>query len=64
MSYKKNSYLVVKNAIPVDVANFVYDYFNMKRRAFITLKETGYISKFDDDWGEYDKQRHMHIMLI
>ena len=37
MSYKKNSYLVVKNAIPVDVANFVYDYFNMKRRTFITL---------------------------
>ena len=56
MSYKKNSYLVVKNAIPVDVANFVYDYFNMKRRTFITLKETGYISKFDVDWGEYDKQ--------
>ena len=56
MSYKKNSYLVVKNAIPVDVANFVYDYFNMKRRTFITLKETGYISKFDVDWGEYDEQ--------
>ena len=56
MSYKKNSYLVVKNAIPVDVANFVYDYFNMKRRTFITLKETGYISKFDVDWGQYDKQ--------
>ena len=56
MSYKKNSYLVVKNAIPVDVANFVYDYFNMKRRTFITLKETGYISKFDVDWGEYDKR--------
>ena len=56
MSYKKSSYLVVKNAIPVDVATFVYDYFNMKRRTFITLKETGYISKFDVDWGEYDKQ--------
>ena len=56
MSYKKNSYLVVKNAIPIDVANFVYDYLNMKRRTFITLKETGYISKFDVDWGEYDKQ--------
>ena len=56
MSYKKNGYLIVKNAIPVDVANFVYDYFNMKRRAFITLKETGYISKFDVDWGQYDKQ--------
>ena len=56
MSYKKNSYLIVKNAIPIDVANFVYDYFNMKRRTFITLKETGYISKFDVDWGQYDKQ--------
>ena len=56
MSYKKNSYLIVKNAIPIDVANFVYDYFNMKRRAFITLKETGYISKFYVDWGEYDAQ--------
>ena len=56
MSYKKNSYLIVKNAIPIDVANFVYDYFNMKKRTFITLKETGYISKFDVDWGEYDAQ--------
>ena len=56
MSYKKNSYLIVKNAIPMDVANFVYDYFNMKKRTFITLKETGYISKFDVDWGEYDAQ--------
>ena len=56
MSYKKTSYLIVKNAIPIDVANFVYDYFNMKRRTFITLKETGYISKFDVDWGEYDAQ--------
>ena len=56
MSYKKNSYLIVKNAIPIDVANFVYDYFNMKKRTFITLKETGYISKFDVDWGQYDKQ--------
>ena len=56
MSYKKNSYLVVKNAIPIDVANFVYDYFNMKRRTYYTLKNTSYISKFDADWGEHDKQ--------
>ncbi len=56
MSYKKNSYLVVKNAIPIDVANFVYDYFNMKRRTYHTLKDTSYISRFDADWGEHDKQ--------
>ena len=56
MSYKKNSYLVVKNAIPIDVANFVYDYFNMKRRTYHTLKDTSYISRFDADLGEHDKQ--------
>ena len=56
MSYKKNSYLVVKNAIPIDVANFVYYYFNMKRRTYHTLKDTSYISRFDADWGEHDKQ--------
>ena len=40
MSYKKNSYLVVKNKLCRCYQIFVYDYFNMKRRTFITLKET------------------------
>ena len=38
MSYKKNKYKIIKNAIPLDVANFVHDYFIMKREASLYLK--------------------------
>ena len=52
MSFKKNKYKIIKNAIPVDVANFVHDYFVIKRNVFATLKNSTYISKFNEDWGK------------
>jgi len=52
MSYKKNKYKIVKNAIPMDVANFVHDYFLMKREVFLRMKKSKYISKYNDDWGK------------
>ena len=45
MSYKKNKYKIIKNAIPIDVANFVNDYFVLKRQVHFTLKESTYISR-------------------
>ena len=35
MSYKKNKYKIIKNAIPLDVANFVCDYFRLKKSQLI-----------------------------
>ena len=52
MSFKKNKYKIVKNAIPIDVANFVNDYFLLKEQSHITLKNSTYISKTNDDWGK------------
>jgi|TARA_B100001778_G_scaffold129776_1_gene106729 hypothetical protein len=52
MSYKKNKYKIIKNAIPLDVANFVHDYFIMKREVFFHMKNSKYISKYNDDWGK------------
>ena len=52
MSYKKNKYKIIKNAIPLDVANFVHDYFIMKREVFFHMKNSKYISKHNDDWGK------------
>ena len=52
MSYKKNKYKIIKNAIPLDVANFVHDYFIMKREAFFYMKNSKYISKYNNDWGK------------
>ena len=57
MSYTKNGYQVIKNAIPIDVANFVFDYFMLKSQVEKTMRETTYISKFDETFGGYgDKQ--------
>ena len=52
MSFKKNKYKIVKNAIPESVALFLFDYLHLKRQVFRTLKDTTYISKHDDDWGK------------
>ena len=52
MSYKKNKYKIVRNAIPIDVALFLFDYFQLKKNVFYTLKNSTYISKHDEDWGK------------
>ena len=52
MSYKKNKYQVVRNAIPLSVADFVHDYFVNKKQVQKILEDTGYISQFNSDWGK------------
>ena len=37
MSFKKNKYIVIKEAVPKDIANFVYNYFLMKRQVARTM---------------------------
>ena len=51
MTFKKDRYTVLRNAIPIDVANFVSDYFRLKRRVAKTLFDTTYIPKNNPDWG-------------
>ena len=55
--FKKNHFLVIKEAVSKDVANFVYNYFMMKRQVARTLFDTRYISPFTTEWGVWnDKQ--------
>tara|TARA_E500000318_G_scaffold88435_2_gene85670 strand:+ start:2264 stop:2917 length:654 start_codon:yes stop_codon:yes gene_type:complete len=55
--FQDNNYAVVKEAVPKEVASFVYAYFQNKRAVASYLKETKYISPFDDSWGTWeDKQ--------
>jgi len=51
MSFKNNKYCVIKQAIPKDIAEFVYNYFLMKRKVVQTMIEKRYISTFSDEWG-------------
>jgi hypothetical protein len=51
MSFKKNKYTVIRQVIPEELTNFIYDYFSLKRKVAQTLYETRFISPFTDYFG-------------
>jgi len=53
MSFKKNKYVVIKQAIPKDLATFIYNYFLMKRQVYDTCLKTKYISPYEEFLGGY-----------
>ena len=53
MSFKKNKYIVIKEAVPKDIAEFVYNYFLLKRTVARTLFDQRYISQFTEEWGTW-----------
>tara|TARA_R100000005_G_C4962061_1_gene178341 strand:+ start:533 stop:1186 length:654 start_codon:yes stop_codon:yes gene_type:complete len=54
MSFKKNKYMVIKEAIPKQIAEFVYNYFRLKRTVARTLFDQRYISQFTREWGTWN----------
>ena len=55
--FKKNHFLVIKEAIDPKVANFVYNYFLMKKQVARTLFDTRYISPFTTEWGVWNDEQ-------
>ena len=55
--FKKNHFLVIKEAIDPKVANFVYNYFLMKRQVSRTMFDTRYISPFTTEWGVWNDEQ-------
>ena len=51
MSFKKNKYTVLKQAISSELAEFVYKYFLNKRKVAKILFDTKYISPFTEYFG-------------
>ena len=54
MSFKKNKYLIIKQAIDKDLALFLYTYFNMKKQVLDTCRNARYISPYETLLGEYE----------
>jgi hypothetical protein len=54
MSFKKNKYVVIKNAIDKDSALFLYNYFLMKRQVYDTSLKVRFISPYETMLGEYE----------
>ena len=55
--FKKSHYLVIREAIDPKVANFVYNYFLMKRQVARTFFDQRYISPFDTEWGVWNDEQ-------
>jgi hypothetical protein len=54
MSFKKNKYVVIKQAISKDLAAFVVNYFVMKKQVYDTCRQARFISPYEVLLGEYE----------
>jgi hypothetical protein len=57
MSFKKNKYTVIKQAISKDLAAFVANYFNMQKQVLDTCRQARYFSPFENILGTYDDEQ-------
>ena len=57
MSFKKNNYSVLKNAISKELAEFVYKYFLNKRNVAKFLFDQRYLSPFTEYWGVWNDEQ-------
>ena len=55
--FKKNHFLIIKQAISPKVANFVYNYFLMKKQLGKTFFDTRYISPYTTEWGSWTDEQ-------
>ena len=54
MSFKKNKYTVIKQAISKDLAAFVANYFLMQKQVYDTCRQSRYFSPFENILGYYE----------
>ena len=53
-AFKKNNYMVIRKAIDPKIAEFVMNYFMMKRQVARTMFDERYISPFTTEWGVWN----------
>ena len=56
MSFKKNKYTVIRQAISKDLASFVANYFLMQKQVYNTCKAARYFSPFENILGHYENK--------
>ena len=56
MSFKKNKYTIIRQAISKELASFVANYFSMQKQVYDTCIESKYISPFETIIGQYEDQ--------
>ena len=54
MSFKKNKYVIIRQAISKELASFLANYFLMKKQVYDTCRKSRFISPFESLLGEYE----------
>jgi hypothetical protein len=54
MSFKKNKYTVIRQAISKDLASFIANYFSMQKQVYDTCRAARYFSPFETILGYYE----------
>ena len=57
MSFKKNKYKVLKQAVTKELAQFIYTYFLNKRRVARFFFDQRWINPFAEEWGTWSDQQ-------
>ena len=57
MSFKKNKYTFIRNAVTKDLATFVANYFLMKKQVYDTCIQHRYISPYENMLGFYETKK-------
>ncbi len=52
--FKDNNYIIVTGAVPFELVNFIYIYFQNKRTAANYLYQNKLISPYDESWGNWN----------
>ena len=55
--FQQHKYLIVRNAISFELANFAFNYFLMKRDATEWMHKTNYISEFTPGFGTWKDEQ-------
>ena len=56
MSFKEDNFFVIEQAISTELADFIYNYFLMKRQVARTLFDTRYIPPYTTEWGVWNSE--------
>lgn len=51
--FKKDRYIIIKNIISKDLAQYLYNYLSVKKQVFYTMKNINYLSPFDESYGSH-----------
>ena len=54
ITFKKNKYVVIRQAISKDLSTFVANYFSMKKQVYDTSRQRRFISPYEVLLGEYE----------